>query len=139
MSDQIISASVTIEPEDSRCCYWAKIIRDGQPLPLPSAVSGASDVPGAYLRSGDEELLQGDVLIEGEEMHHRKNRGWCYRITWVRADGTAHRIRPTVERKAAMKAAGMNVALLTGSGDIAACIRIAHGLRAGMESVIVGA
>lgn len=139
MSDPIVSASVTIRPDDKRCRYWAKIIRADVPLPLPSAVDSASDVPGPYLRNGDEEILPGDFLIEGEEAHHARNRGWCYRITWVRADGTAQRIKPTSERKAAMKAAGMEPSLLTGSGDIAACIRIAHGVRAGMESVILAA
>lgn len=126
------SASVTIAPIDSRCRYWAKIIRAGSPLPLPSAVDCAAAVPGAYLRRGDEEIFEGDFLIEGEEVHHVRNRGWCYRITRVQADGVERRIRPSAERKASLKAQGLAPELLSGSGDIAACIRIAHGLRAGL-------
>ena len=60
MSDTIQSASVTSKPQDSRCRYWCKIIRAGAPLPTPSAVTCANDVPGPYLRHGDEELFAGD-------------------------------------------------------------------------------
>lgn len=127
-----ISASIKIGPQDSRCRYWAKIIRAGQALPLPSAVSGASDVPGGYLRNGEEEIFPGDFFVQGEEMHHRRNRGWTYCIGWCDADGNYKSVRPSAERKASLKAQGLAPELLSGSGDIAACIRIAHGLRAGL-------
>ena len=39
---------------------------------------------------------------------------------------------PGAETKAAMKAAGLPVHLLTGSGEIAACVRVAHAVRLGI-------
>lgn len=134
-----VSASVKIGAQDRRCRYWAKVLRAGQALPIPSAVSAANDVTSPYLKAGDEELMLGDVLIEGEEVSHRKARGWVYRLTFVQADGTAFIVRPKSEVKAAMKAAGLQSHLLAGSGDVAACVRIAHGLRAGLADVIAAA
>lgn len=130
------SVSVRIAPRDSRCRYWAKVVRAGQALPLPSVTNGANDIPGPYARKGEEELLPGDVLIEGEEVSHRKARGWSYQVTFVR-NGAAHTTTPG-GTKAAMKAAGMPAELLTGSGDVAACVRVVHGLRLGMADVIAG-
>lgn len=51
MSDLIKSCSVKVGPRDSRCRYWAKLIRAADPLPLPSAVDGAVGlgVGAAYL------------------------------------------------------------------------------------------
>ena len=135
MSDQIKSASVRVVPGDSRCRYWAKIVRVGVALPVPSTVDGANDIPGDYLRKGEEELFAGDVMIEGEENHHRNNRGWSYCVTWCGQDGTARRIKnPGAEMKAAMKAAGCPVELLSGAGQVAAAVRFAHGLRLGLLS-----
>lgn len=138
MSDLIESDSVSVRiaPRDSRCRYWAKVVRAGQPIPAPSAVSGANDIPVLYARKGEEELLPGDVLIEGEEVSHRKARGWSYQVTFVH-NGEAHTTTPG-GAKAAMKAAGLPAELLTGSGDVAACVRIVHGLRLGMADVIAG-
>lgn len=136
MPDLIESVSVRIAPRGSRCRYWAKVIRANQPLPAPSAVNGTNDVPGPYARKGEEELMPGDVLIEGEEVSHRKARGWSYWVTFVHGD-TAHTTTPG-GTKAAMKAAGMPAELLTGSGDVAACVRVVHGLRLGMADVIAG-
>ena len=130
MSNQINSASVIIKPADSRCRYWAKIVRAEAALPVPSKVDGANDVPGAYLRHGDDELFAGDILIEGEENHHRNNRGWSYWVTWCGADGQAFRIKnPGAELKSKMKAAGCPAELLAGAGQVAAAVRIAHGVR----------
>lgn len=132
-SNQIKSLSVTIKPQDNRCRYWAKIIRKNQLLPMPSTITGANDIKVEYSMRGEEELFEGDVLIEGEEMHHRRLRGWGYWLTMMGADGSLVRIRPTAERKAAMKANGLPSELLAGAGDIAACIRIAYAARLGIK------
>lgn len=123
------SISVKIGPQDSRCRYWAKIIK-AEDLPIPSSIDGANDIPGPYKRHGDEELLVGEFLIEGEEIHHRKARGWAYNITFLH-NGNERTIKPSSEIKQQMKAAGMPPELLKGSGDIAACVRIAIGARDG--------
>jgi hypothetical protein len=127
-----MSASITIKPQDDRCRYWAKVVRANQALPTPSAVSGANDIPGAYAKKGDEELFEGDVLFEGEEISHRKARGWTYHITFVGADGKAEIVQPSSEIKAAVKTNGLPAHLLAGSGDVAAMVRIAHALRLGI-------
>lgn len=131
-SNLIQSVSIKIGPRDSRCRYWAKVIRAGQPLPLPSAVDGANDIPAPYLRHGEEELFPGDVLIEGEANHHVKARGWTYWVYTCSPDGDLVSHEPSSKVKAAMKAAGLAPDLLPGSGDVAACVRIAHGIRAGL-------
>ena len=127
------SVSVTIAPRDSRCRYWAKVVRAGAALPLPSAVGSASDIPGAYARRGEEELFAGDILIEGEENHPRKARGWTYWVKFMGADGTLQMVRdPGADEKVAMKAAGLPAELLPGSGQVAACVRLAHAVRLGI-------
>ncbi len=69
------SFSVSISPVDGRCKYWAKLVRANEHLPMPETVQGASDIYGSYLQLGDEEIMSGDVLFEGEAMHHRRSRG----------------------------------------------------------------
>lgn len=136
-ADTAVSASIQIKKRDSRCRFWAKVIRAGQALPLPSAVAGASDIPGPFAQQGDEELFFGDVLIEGEENHHRHARGWTYWVTFVGLDGAVHVVQPSGDIKAALKKAGLDRALLAWSGDLAACMRIAHGLRAGLVACLI--
>lgn len=127
------SVSITIKPQDKRCRYWAKIIRAGEYLPSPSNVGGASDVPGAYLRNGEEELFPGDFLLEGEEQHHRKARGWVYNMGYVNAQGEIEYVQATAARKAAAKANGLPSGLLAGSGEVAGLIRLAHAIRMGIS------
>ena len=135
MSDQIKSASVRVVPGDSRCRYWAKIVRANAELPKPAETDGANDISGAYCKRGDEELFVGDMLIEGEENHHRNNRGWSYWVTYCDVDGVARRIKnPGADEKATMKAAGLPAELLAGSGGVAAAVRFAHAVRLGLIS-----
>jgi hypothetical protein len=130
----IQSASITVKPQDYRCRYWAKIIRNGKDLPLPSRVSSANDVPGSYLRNGDEELFEGDFFICGEEISHRKARGWTYAMKFIDpATGTLRTVQALSERKAVAKANGLPTELLAGSGDIAGLIRLAHAVRLGIS------
>ena len=132
------SHSVEILPFDARCRYWAKIVRAGMPLPSPSLVSGANDIPSAYLQRGDDELLPGDVLFEGEANHHRSNRGWSAWVTYVTEAGdlvkVEHKEFGTI--KTLLKQQGMEPDYLKGAGDVAAMVRIAHGLRMGLSASI---
>lgn len=129
------SHSVQVQPFDSRCRYWAKISRATETLPIPSNVFGANDIPGPYLQHGDEELFPGDVLFEGEANHHRRtDRGWTYRITLVLATGQLLELQSGfTEQKKQLKQQGLSAELLGGSGDIAAMVRIAHGIRLGLN------
>jgi len=129
------SHSVEIAPCDGRCRYWAKIIRAGIPLPLPSLVNGANDIPTRYLLRGNEELLPGDALFEGEANHHRKTRGWTYWLTFVTEAGDLVRVcnEDFGGIKVLLKQQGLAAEYLRGSGDVAAMARIAHGLRMGMS------
>lgn len=128
------SVSVTLKPQDSRCRYWAKIIRASDPLPLPSAIDGANTVPGPYLRQGEEELFPFDVLITGEARHHVKAKGWNYELIVCLPDGSKKTLRPCVEHKAEMKTAGCPAEWLPGSGEIASLVRCALGYREGYLS-----
>ena len=129
------SHSVTIKPLDSRCRHWEKIVRAGQVLPHPVEVQGANDIPVPYANRGDEELMPGDVLFGGEANHHRRtDRGWTYCLHVVTNDGELLLLESGFSAaKAALKAQGLAPELLQGSGDIAAMVRIAHGVRAGLS------
>lgn len=135
-SSPIISESVEVRPCDSRCRYWAKIVRANRTLPLPVNVEGANDIPGAYLARGDEELMIGDVLFEGEANHHRRtDRGWTYIIQILDANGDLQFVKSGQfgKQKIALKAQGLHPELLAGSGDVAAMVRIAHAVRHGFR------
>ena len=57
-------------------------------LPAPCLVQVANDVSGPFLRLGEEELMPGDALSEGEANHHRRHdRGWSYRLSFVTESG----------------------------------------------------
>lgn len=128
------SFSIKIAPTDRRCRYWAKIFPSAKALPLPKDVQGANDLPAPYCKRGDEELFAGDVLIEGEANHHRRtDRGWTYWVVFVTPEGKLVRyVSGFSEQKAAAKAQGLAPELLSGSGDVAGAVRVAHALRAGM-------
>lgn len=79
----------------------------------------------------------GDYIIEGEEVHHRHQRGWTYRIGYMGIDGALYRVTPNKEHKQAMKASGMALDLLKGPGDLAACVRLITALRTGLHAGVV--
>jgi hypothetical protein len=135
LSDNASSVSFSIAPYDSRCRYWAKVVRSHMALPIPSTVHGANDIPGPYSARGDEELFVGDLVIEGEANHHRRSdRGWSYWVHFVDASGNLLTYRSGFsDQKAAAKIQGLAPAFLAGSGDVAAAIRVAHALRLGMN------
>ena len=127
------SISIQIEPKDSRCSYWAKILRAGAPLPKPNEVTVANSIEAKYSKKGDEELFPGDFLIEGESIHHRKARGFNYRISFINKNGELETISPTSGHKKAMKEDLLPQELLSGAGELAACIRIAHAVNLGIN------
>ena len=129
------SHTVEIGPVDNRCRYWAKVVRASVTLPLPANCSSAYDIPGAVIKRGEEELLPGDVLFEGEANHHRRtDRGWTYDVSIVDVAGGLFRACSGEfgELRKRMKAAGMAPELLMGSGDIAAMARVGHAVRGGL-------
>lgn len=130
------SVSVDVGPMDNRHRWWSKVIRHGDSIPTPDQIEGANSFPQPFLKKGDDELMAGDFIIHGEEIHHRHQRGWGYQIGYMNQEGDLEWVTPTRENKAALKEAGMDKALLTGSGDLAACVRVAHGLRQGLDAGI---
>ena len=129
------SHTVQIGPADNRCRYWAKVVRAGVPLSAPAQCNSAYDIPGSFLKRGEEELLPGDVMFEGEANHHRRtDRGWTYNISVVDLDGNLFHARSGEfgELRKRMKAAGMTPELLMGSGDIAAMVRVSRAVRDGL-------
>jgi hypothetical protein len=127
-----VSASVVIGPENAHCRYWAKVVRAGTTLPVPSKVFRADDLPGPYLRIGDEELFPGDVLFEGEEVHPVRSHGWGYFAYVAGISGRPIQLEYDSSVKARLKELGLDKRLLAGSGQLAGLVRVAHALRAGM-------
>ena len=126
------SHSVQILPNDSRCKYWAKIVRKDNVLTvLPHEVEGASDIPVTYSQKGDEELFEGDILIEGEENHHRKIRGWSYTVTTV-INGKIRVFYPDSDTKKQIKEAGIEPKYLAGAGAVAGAVRVYHAIKLGI-------
>jgi hypothetical protein len=120
------SNQIICRPQDSRCRYWAKVVRASDALPMPADIDGANSVPGAYIR-GDVEIFEGDYVLEGEENHHAKRRGWTYWLRTVDATGAIASV--PFDTKAAIRASDADRALLLGSGDVAAMVRTIHWLR----------
>ena len=99
---------------------------------MPINVKGANDIPGPYLQKGDDELMIGDVLFEGEANHHRRvDRGWTYNVHILDADGDLKIVSSGDfgKQKAALKVQGLQPEVLAGFGDVAAMVRIAHAVR----------
>lgn len=135
LSDNAKSVSFSIAPYNSRCRYWAKVVRSDKPLPTPSCVHGANEIPAPYSAHGEDELFVGDLVFEGEANHHRRtDRGWSYWVHFVNASGNLVSYRAGFsEQKASAKKQGLAPALLAGSGDVAGAVRVAHALRLGMS------
>lgn len=130
------SLSIKLRPCDSRCQWWAKIIRSTDTkLPAPRAIGGAGSLPQGYSRRGDEELYPGDFVIEGEANHHRKQRGWTYWLHGLDASGREIWMKSGQfsTLKPRLKQAGLEPSLLAGAGDIAAAVRVIHAVRAGID------
>ena len=126
------SISIEMGATDSRCRYWTTIVREGTPLPLPENIVSSRDLPSGYLRPGQEELFEGDFWLEGEEKHHRKPRGWSYTLRWIGKDGNLVSMSPAGHIKQILKDGGLESQLLKGSGEVAAMVRMMHGVRAGI-------
>ncbi|QGY03183.1 hypothetical protein MMSR116_15795 [Methylobacterium mesophilicum SR1.6/6] len=135
-----LSYSYKLGRLDKRCRGWERVIRESVSLPAPEDVNGAGDLPGAYAPDrGEEELFGLDAVMQGEENHHRRSRGWTY---WLHvrnpATGELVTMKPTAERKAAIKAAirhgriDLPVEILKGAGDIAGMVRMLAAIRAGL-------
>ena len=125
----MISESIKIGPTDKRCKHWAKIVRSGGVLPMPVDATGANSLAAPYAKDGDEELLEGDFLFEGEANHHTRQQGWSYWLGYIGDDGVFRRVSYSSARKAVMKANGLPVQYLLGTGDVAGLVRMAHALR----------
>ena len=111
----------TAKPSDSRCAWWS--------VQLPVDIKlNDQRIPAPYLRKGaDLELKQGDMLIDSEAMHHRKNRGYQTGLIVCVNDDVEY-LLPTAQRKAFIKANG-GQDLMHESGDVAGCVRMAVWLR----------
>lgn len=131
MSDTTETLSHIAKPCDDRCRWWQKTLAAEAVIALdPASIEDANSIPGTYLRKGaDLELNEWTVLFDGEQVHHKKPRGWTWtmgivlrvdgalKVEWIRANVSKH--------KAVIKAAGA-AHLLGGSGDVASMVRVAR-------------
>ena len=114
------TASYIAKPSDSRCYYWC--------IRVPYDVQLNGEKITDYIRTGsDLELKYGEMLIESESMHHRKNRGYRVRLVVSFGDDIEY-IFPTMSRKQFIKGNG-GADLMKESGDVNGCIRMAVWLR----------
>ena len=126
--------SVSVLIQSARGAQWAKLNRQSEArrLPAPAKVLGGGDLPGQYLPTGDEELLPGDALFEGERGRH----GWNYKLTMAMPSGEALIVSSRSDNlssfKAAAKEANMPIWLLQGAGPLAALVRIVFAYRLGL-------
>ena len=115
------TVSYAAKPEDSRCSWWSMIIPQDQQL-------DGNRINAPMLKRGaDLELKQGDMIIDSEANHHRKNRGYTV-LLGVCVDGAVLFIKPSAEIKKFIKENGGND-LMHESGDAAGCVRMAVWLR----------
>jgi hypothetical protein len=115
------TVSYIAKPTDDRCAWWS--------VQLPADIElSSARIPAPYLRKGaDLELREGDMIIDSEANHHRKNRG--YRVALgVCVDGEVKFLSPNASKKAYIKLNG-GKDLMHESGDVAGCVRIAVWLR----------
>ena len=119
--EQQQTVSYIAKPQDTRCAWWSMIIPQDQQL-------DGNRLNAPYLRAGaDLELKAGDMLIDSEANHHRKNRG--YTVVLGVCDGEkVIFIKPLAEIKRYIKLNG-GQDLMHETGDVNACIRIAVWLR----------
>lgn len=106
------------KPEDNRCKWFQAKLSEN--LTVENLESIKFDY---YRRGADLELEIGTLLIDWEEVSHRKNRGFITMLGFVTAEGVSW-IKPTMERKMFIKSEG-HKDLMKGSGDVSGVIRMA--------------
>jgi hypothetical protein len=115
------TVSYIAKPTDDRCAWWS------MQLPADIELSGEK-IQAPYLRKGaDLDLKSGDMIIDSEENHYRKNRGYTVLLI-VCVDGKVNFIIPTARIKSYIKNNG-GKDLMHESGDVAGCVRMAVWLR----------
>jgi hypothetical protein len=115
--------SYVAKPSDNRCQWWSAVIPDDL-----SVDQLGTKVSLTYLRrNGDYEFPVGTMLIDSEQVHHRKSRGYNVNFGLVTSTGIKW-MSPTLAIKKMIKEEG-HMDLMAGSGDIDACWRIALYLR----------
>ena len=122
------SISVPVGPHAHARKWWAKVFRFRDVLPEPDSIRYATDIPKPFLMKGTEELFWGDVLFTGKET----DSGWRFHVAYLANDGTVHTVAPSAAHQNAMRNSGLCPALLKGSSDLAACVRLATFLRLGV-------
>jgi len=115
------TVSYIARPQDSRCSWWCVQVPEDQRL-------DGTRINAPFLKRGaDLELKSGDMLIDSEANHHRKNRG--YSVVLIVCDGEKiQHLHPMAQRKAFIKAHG-GQDLMHESGDVNGCVRMAVWLR----------
>jgi hypothetical protein len=109
------------KPVDSRCEWWQTILTQDC-LQTKYLTERA---PFKYLKkNSDLELKEGTLLIDSEEIHHRKMRGYKVKLGMAIGE-TVEWLKPTLAHKIYIKNLGGYEDLLAGSGDVAAALRLA--------------
>lgn len=115
------------EPDDSRCRWFSADITEVKIEDL----EGYADFK-YYKRGADLEIPEGNMIVDWEEIHHRKNRGYRVNIGMA-IDEEVVFFAPQLIHKMYIKKQGRQD-LMKGSGNVTACIRIALYLN-GIEDI----
>jgi hypothetical protein len=111
------------KPQDKRCNWWSV------QLPDSGLELDGERLAAPYLKNGaDLELAPGQMIIDSEAMHHRRERGYRVLLIVALNSGEWRVLNPTAARKAYIKAHGGRD-LMRESGDVNGCIRMAVWLR----------
>jgi len=115
------SVTYIAKPSDNRCSWWCVQVPENQEL-------DGKRINAPYLRNGEDlELRIGDMLIDSEAFHHRKQRGFDVVLKAFDSE-KPQLLHATATRKAFIKAHG-GQDLMRESGDVNGCIRMAVWLR----------
>jgi hypothetical protein len=118
-TQKIITVTHIAKPIDKRCQWWqGELPKD---LDIRHLIEKAPIK--IFKRNADLELTPGTLLIDSEQVHHRKLRGYNVCLGFVNHNEIIW-IAPTMARKQFIKNLG-NSDLMKGSGDVVGAIRMA--------------
>lgn len=132
-----LSVSLDVKKQNPQLREWVKHITPDMAFKAPADVRSAKDIPGRFWNEGVHRLELGEFLITSR-LANIKSKEWgaTHTLVYLGGDGQLHRIKPTAAHKQVLKASGMSPELLKGAGQLAACVRLALGLREGLFAAV---
>ena len=121
------TVSYIAKPADSRCKWWSVRIPAGYCRGIDLDNTSSLQPLGFLAKKADLELDDGEMIIDSEANHHAKPRGYTVQLLVV-AGGELWGRTPSAVTKSLIKQRATPEQwqkLRRGSGDVAACLRLA--------------